>query len=69
MPDRISFASLRPAPASKIRLLGLDQPLDWQTDAAGITTVEIPASARSAPPCRHAFALKFELGAGVPEGK
>ena len=60
MPERISFASLKPAAGSKVRLLGAPKPLPWQTDAAGKTVVEIPASVRATPPCQHAFVLKFE---------
>jgi alpha-L-fucosidase len=60
MPGQISFASLKPAAGSKVRLLGLNQPLRWQEDSSGHVVVEIPDAVRRAAPCRHAFVLKFE---------
>ncbi len=61
MPERISFSTLRPAAGSEVRLLGVREPLEWRTDASGKTTMEIPAEARKAPPCRDAFVVKFTL--------
>jgi hypothetical protein len=61
LPPRISFSSLQPAAGPKVRLLGVKQPLPWQTDTAGKTTIEVPASAQKSPPCRHAFVVKFQL--------
>jgi alpha-L-fucosidase len=60
-PAQLSFSSLKPAPGSTARLLGVDQPLVWRTDAAGKTIMEMPASAREAPPCRHAFVVKLQI--------
>jgi alpha-L-fucosidase len=59
-PSQITFASLRPAAGSKVRMLGVKQPLAWQTDAAGKTVVEVPTAVQSAPPCRHAFVVEFK---------
>ncbi len=61
LPARIQFSSLRPVPGSKVRLLGLNEPLAWRTDASGLTTIDVPASAQNAPPCRHAFVVKFDV--------
>jgi len=61
LPERVAFTSLKPAPKSKIHLLGVKKPLPWATDAQGVTTIEIPAVIRQSPPCRHAFAFKFTL--------
>lgn len=59
MPERIPFGGLAPAPGSKLQLLGFPEGLAWETDAAGRTTVTLPASLVKSPPCRHAFAFKF----------
>jgi alpha-L-fucosidase len=58
-PERVGFSGLKPAPHSKVYLLGTRKALSWQTDAEGRTTVEIPARVRKSPPCQHAFALQF----------
>ena len=60
-PARISFASLKPAAGSQVRLLGLRQSLAWQTDAAGQTTINVPLPAQKAPPCRHASCSNSSL--------
>jgi alpha-L-fucosidase len=59
MPERIPFGGLAPAPGSKLQLLGCPEDLAWETDAAGRTTVTLPAPLVKSPPCRHAFAFKF----------
>ncbi len=61
MPERISFSALRPAAGSEVRLLGAREPPAWQADASGRTTIEVPAAARKAPPCRDAFVVRFTL--------
>jgi alpha-L-fucosidase len=61
MPANIAFSGLRPVPGSKVQLLGVRKPMLWQTDATGLTTVAVPASIIKAPPCKHAFVLKFEI--------
>jgi alpha-L-fucosidase len=61
MPANIVFSGLRPVPGSKVKLLGVKKTLSWQTDAAGLTTVAVPASIVKSPPCQHAFVLRFEL--------
>jgi alpha-L-fucosidase len=61
LPPQISFSSLKPAAGSKARLLGLNPSLAWRTDAAGKTTIEVPASAQETPPCRHAYVVEFQL--------
>jgi alpha-L-fucosidase len=60
-PERVTFSGPQPAPASNVRLLGSDQSLAWESNAAAGTTVQIPAAIRTTPPCKHAFALKFPL--------
>jgi alpha-L-fucosidase len=61
LPERVAFAALKPAPNSKIQLLGTKKPLAWATDANGKTAIEIPEALRKTPPCQHAFAFKFTL--------
>jgi alpha-L-fucosidase len=61
-PARISFSGVRPAPGSEVHMLGVQKPLNWRADAAGLA-VEIPKAVIAAPPCHHAFALKITLGA------
>ena len=61
-PERISFSALQPAAGSDIRMLGAQKAVQWQTDAAGKTTIEVPASAQANPPCNHAWVFKFEMG-------
>jgi alpha-L-fucosidase len=59
LPERIACSTLRPAAGTEVRLLGVSAPLQWQTEA-GKTTIEIPEAVRKSPPCRHAFAVRFE---------
>jgi alpha-L-fucosidase len=61
LPERVTFTALKPAPKSKIQLLGAKRPLTWNTAANGSTTIEIPAAIRQSPPCHHAFAFRFTL--------
>jgi Alpha-L-fucosidase len=41
-PERVTFSGPQPAPASKVRLLGSDQSLAWESNGVGGTTVQIP---------------------------
>ena len=59
-PSTIRFQSLRPKAGAKVRMLGKNTPLKWQTSPAGETVIEIPAAVVSAPPCQHAFVIRFE---------
>ena len=61
LPAQVLFSGLQPAAGSKVQLLGLTKPLAWQTNAAGQTTVGVPATVVKSPPCQHAFVLKFTL--------
>jgi alpha-L-fucosidase len=61
IPRQICFSSLRPRAGGEVCLLGAGERVKWQTDSAGKTVVEIPASAKKSPPCRHALVVKFEL--------
>ncbi|MCL5097592.1 MAG: hypothetical protein M1608_08700, partial [Candidatus Omnitrophica bacterium] len=58
-PEHIALSALKPAPGSDVRMLGFDGPLHWETDTNGNAVLDIPASARTSPPCRHAFVFKW----------
>ncbi len=59
LPEQLKLGVLKPAPGSKLHLLGASESLNWQLDSNSSTVVEIPASVRASPPCQHAFVLKF----------
>lgn len=60
LPEQVVFSSLAPKPGCAVHLLGARQALRWSTDARGQTTITIPAELRNKPPCRDAFAVRFE---------
>ncbi len=59
LPATLQFSGLKPATGTLVSMLGVESPLAWQTDAAGQTTIRLPASVIRSPPSRHAVALKF----------
>lgn len=61
MPHRVEFGALKPAPGSKVHLLGVKEPMAWRSDEAGRTVIEPPAAACASPPCGHAWAFRFEV--------
>ncbi len=61
LPDRVFLAGLKPKTGSKIHLLGFKPALQWKVLANGTTAVVIPEKLRQSPPCRNAFAFKFQL--------
>ena len=61
LPGQVAFSHLQPAAGSKMHLLGIVNPLHWQTDASGKTVVDIPLSAQTSPPCHDAFVMKFTM--------
>jgi alpha-L-fucosidase len=63
LPDQVTLSSFRPKPGSKVHLLGVSKPLEWETGAAGTTTIKVPASAIQTPPCQHAFVFRFQPAA------
>ena len=61
-PARIWVSSLQPAPNASVRLLGHDQPLQWEAVGTGFMA-SIPEAVRRAPPCGNAWVLKIsEMG-------
>ena len=59
MPALIPIRSFHPAKGSAVRLLGYDQPLQWEPNGPGII-VHFPESIRMTPPCRHAWVVRIE---------
>jgi alpha-L-fucosidase len=60
LPEKLDISALKPAPASRVQLLGAKEPMVWRIAPDGRTTIQIPASVVQAPPCQHAFVFKFE---------
>lgn len=60
LPDKVSFSSLKPVPGSEIHLLGVSEPLKWQTGPDGKIVIQIPPLVIAAPPGLHAFVFKFQ---------
>src|SRR6185369_13442972 len=58
LPYRVLFSGLKPKTSSKIYLLGVKEPMKWETWPNGSTVIEIPKSV--AAPCKNAFAFRFE---------
>jgi alpha-L-fucosidase len=63
LPETISLGPIRPAPGSKVRMLGYRKPLEWDISPGGKTLVAIPEQIRKSPPGRHAFALRLQSDA------
>ena len=59
-PARISFSGVTLAPASKVNMLGVRDPLRWRSHE-GAVHVDVPSFVGQSPPCRHAFAFKMAL--------
>ncbi len=57
-PEAIRLASVKPASGTVVSMLGVRQPLAWQSDGGGIL-VRIPESVRSQAPCKDAWAIKI----------
>jgi len=64
LPHRVYFSGLKPKPGSSIHLLGAMRPVKWETLRNGTTIIEAADSGIETPPCRHAFAFKFEVETG-----
>jgi alpha-L-fucosidase len=60
LPNRVTLSSFKLKKGSKVRLLGVRKPLQWEVGADGTTSIEIPEAIMKAPPCQHAFAFKLE---------
>jgi len=57
-PSKIMLYSHKPGLKGRIELLGAPGTLKWEAVGKGVL-VEIPATARKNPPCRHAWVLKI----------
>jgi len=60
LPEKVLIRGIAVEHGSKIRLLGVDEPLKWSA-AGAMISVEIPKSVIARPPCRHAFTFKLRL--------
>ncbi|MBI3945575.1 MAG: alpha-L-fucosidase [Armatimonadetes bacterium] len=60
LPRQVTVQHVQPARGSAVRLLGVEEPLEWQAAADGVT-VSVPESVVQSPPCRHAYSFRFEV--------
>ena len=57
----LSFSKVKPTESSEIRMLGYDQPLEWESDEGGMTIIQIPENLQypQKRPCQYAWAFKI----------
>jgi alpha-L-fucosidase len=60
LPDRITFANIRPPRGRQVYLLGYRNALKWKTDGNGLTTVFIPKGLQRDPPCKYLYTLTWK---------
>ncbi|MCY2950853.1 MAG: alpha-L-fucosidase [Planctomycetota bacterium] len=60
LPETIELSALKPRAGSELRMLGVAGEFLWAIEG-GKTVIRIPAGVRQAPPCGHAWVVKFEL--------
>jgi alpha-L-fucosidase len=65
LPREITFSSFRLKSGSKVFMLGVRQPLEWEIRPDGTTSIKIPDRIIQQPPCQHAFAFRFEPAANL----
>jgi Alpha-L-fucosidase C-terminal domain len=60
--ERLRLKSLLPRPGSTVRLLGLDEPLEWVLDEPNAVSVKVPSRLQEPAnrPCQQAYAFRFE---------
>jgi alpha-L-fucosidase len=58
--SQLAVSSVRAVPGSPVYLLGVQKPLRWQ-QTGDFLRVDIPAEVAEHPPCRQAFAFKFQV--------
>lgn len=58
-PAELTIPGPRPAAGSTLTLLGVAEPLKWRSTPQG-TIVSIPAAVVQKPPCRHAWAIRYD---------
>ncbi len=59
-PETITISSFTPRPDSRVTMLGITEPLKWERTAKGFV-IYVPESARTNPPCMHAWTFQFEV--------
>ena len=65
IPQAITLTSIRPRRGSRVSMLGVQEPLAWESTPAG-TVVHLPGHVREHPPCQHAWALVLEEPESTP---
>ena len=67
-PAQVRVPSLKPEAGSQVRLLGCDQPCGWRLADDGLQ-IDVPAAARSKPPCQHAWVFQVQGGTAQQPGQ
>ena len=60
LPDRLTISSFRIKPGSKVHLLGVRKPLEWEIGTGETTAIKLSRKVMEKPPCQHAFAFRFQ---------
>jgi alpha-L-fucosidase len=61
--SQLAVRSVRAVEGSPVHLLGVQRPLSWKR-SGDFVIVDTPAGAAEHPPCRQAFAFKFQVNPG-----
>ncbi|MFC2087567.1 alpha-L-fucosidase [Bacteroidota bacterium] len=56
----IDIPDIKPVSGSKIHMLGVDEPLEWEETENGIH-IFIPYSLIKSPPCKHAYSFRMQV--------
>jgi alpha-L-fucosidase len=61
--QELHLKQVRPRPGSSVRMLGVEQPLQWQPEGPAGVVISIPDSLQAPAnrPCRQAYALKLQV--------
>jgi alpha-L-fucosidase len=65
LPVRITLSSFKIKPGSKVHLLGVRKPLEWEDEPKKTTTIKMPGWLLQNPPCQHAFVFRFQPAANL----
>ena len=59
-PETVSIAAFSPKAGTPVRLLGFSDSLQWTANGKGFV-IQVPPTARTNPPCSHAWAFQFRI--------
>lgn len=59
-PETVTLTAFTPRPGSEVTMYGVPGPIPWEPAGGGFT-IRVPEAVRVAPPCRHAWAFRFEV--------